>query len=140
MTDEHFIYLSSGDSMDHFVNSPSSFTVVLPEQLHLEGSWACALTQIDIPGNFSATYKGVYLCNDIVQESIVHGGKRPVLARIPILSGKRRVAMVISTPQYIPLIKNNLTTIRMQLIDEQDKLVRFTGGLLFCQLHLVRKT
>ena len=139
MSNQHFLYISSDDSSDLFNNTPAEFTVKLSEPTLLKGDWQCALTAIDIPGNFTTPYRSLYICGDFVGESQLHNKKRPVPRRVPIQNGKRRVISHFDHLCYYPDTKSHLTTLTIYLVDESDNLLIFSGGSTYCQLHIVKK-
>lgn len=123
------VYLSSNDSMHSFPeNNPADYTVRLPERLFLErGNWWCGLSQLRLPDT-KIDYP-VYLCSDLCGDSVVGEFKVPVLQRI---HGS------ITEPTnllYLPVIKEDISSIRLYLISSSRSPISFEVGASHCTLQ-----
>ena len=128
---QHYIYLSDTDSKEYYPgNSPTEFNVQLPHTITLKGKWLCALN--DFHCNYNDTPKGLYVCVDIVQESICGSRKAPILRYIP-----HRENLIALNPLYVDVCKSEFNSLKMYIRDERFQPVSSIEGVR-CTLHLKR--
>ena len=129
MEDTFHVFLSSEDSTGIFPeNSPSDFTVLLPERIRLaEGKWLCGLLSVHIPTR--SEKNPLFICSDICSESVTGEYKLPVLARIFGTSTKPNNIL------FIPVKKRELSSIRIYIKEKRYGIVAFDAGHSYCVLQ-----
>ena len=138
---EHFIYLSDTDSLDtHPFNRASDFTIDLPQILHLEGEWVCALA--DVSYSNILEYSGlshIFICTDICQQSIVGTTKIPVLRRCAINNLLEYTDYIFNNLFYIRVSRDQINHIRIYIRDQSLKPISIQIKSLKCTLHLKKQ-
>lgn len=118
------LYLStSGDS-----------TIELPNTLEAEG-YGCGVVEIYGKVHHSVA-EPLYLCSDICQESIVDNSKLPVLRKI------RRSSNAVVKPNiykviWLPILRPNITSIRLYICNAQGDIISLGKEKLYCTLLII---
>lgn len=107
-----------------------TFIVELPQTLHLEGGWECALVELFNPEQL----KVVVLMSDLCSSSYIDYQKLPVLRRFLLSRG----SIPITTPFYVPLTRDQIQRFRIYL--SYSELINSTLRIktLYCTLNLRR--
>ena len=137
--DEFYIHLSSDNCKDLYPsNTTSDFKVQLPERFELQGTWKCALVEIEytLPSTLPTTISSLYLNTNICDGSIVGPTKLPILRRLPLIPGTRRD--VYSLPHYYPIKTYQLDVIHLYINTDIYRRASFFEGVLLCTLHFKR--
>ncbi len=138
MESQQFIlYVSTRDSkIYHPSNSVAEFDIELPHSLHLDGTWYCALTEIQFKTK-TLNWHEANILVDICEDSYVCDTNLPILRRI-VSEGRKKVALQFSVPYYIKVSRNYISRIKFLIKDEHLKAVSFITEHLTCVLHLKR--
>ena len=135
MKKQFYVHLSSDDSKEYFTeNNSSKFTVILPEQLHLTGSWEVALCAISYPKLRPKPNK-ILICSDICSESIIGEKRLPLLE---VITGKLPASFY--PRQYIPVRVQEVNQISVYIKDGSGALASFNRGTSMCTLHFKKST
>lgn len=135
--DSFYLYLHSQDSPDiRKNNNPSEFWIQLPKSYHLEGQWACALTEITLDCDFTPISKRLYLCCDFIEETYVRNTLIPVLRNVEIgTKSKKLLSTEFTRLTYQPVTVTQLTSLRLYIKDEHLNPVIFGTNDLHCVIH-----
>ncbi len=136
-----YLYLSDEDPSVFPHESAADFTVSLPKTLHiLPGEWEMALQSVSYMGDIisSPIPKMISFCCDVVDSSIIHGSEAQVLRRL-VNTGVNKVDWTFNELQYIPVVRGDLTSVRLYLLTEKGVPVEFNSiSYIFYTLHLKR--
>lgn len=142
---QHYLYLKSDDSLNFYpTNSPGKFYSKLPQSLHLQGLWECALLQLQYVhsyfGDAANIPNNLLFCSNICTESIVSDRKIPILRRVcnVLQSGltNQVIEVDIKNLIYVPVVCEYIDVISIYITDEHGKYVSFSKGPLHTTLHL----
>jgi hypothetical protein len=140
-TQEHYLFLSSQDSLAYFPNNKAhSFTVKLPGTLKLSGHWKCAVVEmVYVPQFQGEKPKQLYLCCDLVQESYGSNSMLPILRKVSVPSAIS-TKTVLTFPQnyYFDVSQEEVQYIQVYAKDQTLRDPSFMQEPLTCTLHLVR--
>ena len=133
---EFFLFLSSEDSKAYFPqNNPGQFSVALPDVLYLDGTWTCALRDIQC---WPSTSSDLYVFCDAVEDSYVRDRKLPILQRIPQSdTGSHVIETYDSTIQF-KVSRSVINTLTLYIRDSTMKPVSFKTGATYCTLHFTK--
>lgn len=131
MNPQHFLFCASNDCLKfHPENNSHDFIVELPQTLHLEGEWECALVVL-----FNLEQlKVVVLMSDLCSSSYMDNQKLPVLRRFLLSRG----SIPITTPFYVPLTRDQIQRFRIYLSYSELNNSTLRIKTLYCTLHLRR--
>ena len=119
-----YLFLSSDDCTSiHPGNNAWDFTVEL--NLHLQGQWECALTEIDYKGSPSE----LYVYSDLCADSFVTGKYLPVLRIVKKPTNFKK-------PYFIPVGQEFLNRIRVYIRTAEGQIPSFQPKRLRCTLRL----
>jgi hypothetical protein len=105
-------------------------------------------------GNFPVVYKSeetirndlnsidsLYIYTDIVEYQIVGDENAPLL-QVVSTTGTRDTVIdkIYDTPQYVPLLRNNIERIDIDIRSDLGKNIQFTSGRVVIKLHFRRKS
>ena len=138
MMDDFYLFLASNDSTDYYPNnSPTHFSVKLPETIHLSGRepWMCALRQFQCK---TRSPTNIYVLCDAIEDSFALGRKLPVLQRLP-KQVRNRVVESFDASLCFKVTRHALNTITVYIKDEQMETVSFAEEQANCTLHFFRK-
>jgi len=132
---DHYLFLSSDDSKDlHPGNTFADFTIELPRPLFLEGDWVCALR--DVKFSDLLQVKTLYVCTDLIQESLACDTYSPVLRTIH-KQGKK--ALTFTDSYYVKVKGDRVQRLRIFIRGERlAPLESEEGSTVSCTLHLKR--
>lgn len=100
------IYLTSADSKEYYPgNTPSDFTVRFKNPIPLPGHWVCTLLDATTPKGWR---KESLICANVCDVSFTPHGNLPIL--------RRGFDRAILNLQYIPVVKQELTDLRIFLL------------------------
>ena len=135
---EFFMFLSSKDSKSYFPNNnPGDFSVVLPDTLYLDGTWTCALRDIQC---WPATPTDMYLFCDAVEDSYVKDGKLPILQRIPQTNTGSQVIETYDSMTQFKVSRSVINTLTLYIRDSSMKPVSFQTEATCCTLHFKKSS
>jgi hypothetical protein len=129
MSQPFHIFLSSLDSLDiHPRNHGSDFTVVLSENICLQGEWECALLESHI---YVTPPNPWYVCCDLVEESLTGDFKLPILRRA------KSNTPPFEQLTYIPVKQRDFNGIRIFMRKRNNKPIKTvsTAKHTLCTLH-----
>jgi hypothetical protein len=133
------LFLSSLDSEAlHPGNTPSDFTVELPQSIQLAGVWECALLDFQLSGATSPS-DPFCLCSDICEESYVGDNQLPIFRRISLKGKKKDLFMQFNPLQYVTVKRDQFKRIRVFITSPRHTTVTVPSGELTCTLHLRSK-
>ena len=146
----HYMFLSNThSSLHHPGNTPGDFIVRLPKSFTLQGHWECALVEVSIPLPY---HQRLYICSDIIQDSVVGNTLYPVLRSIPEVDDDDRsrigmdiaietapVHFVFERPYFFPLRKKDLEDVRIFITGSDFLPVTPLNGTVHCTLLIRRK-
>ena len=133
---EHYLFLSSRDSMDqHPSNASTDFTVELPKAYHFQGDWEIALKELEC----RVAEDLIYVLSDITAESYVNGTLAPVLRSVR-REKKRDALFTFTDPYYLPVRPDQLSRVRMFIRGRTLQPIKTDTTVVYCTLHLRRKT
>ncbi len=124
-TMEFTLYLSGNDSW--------SFTV--PQLDRLKGEWECAITEIAMTPGYSPRRKRLYLCSDLVGETLVNDRKLSILRNID--AGKKYKATEFVNLHYVKL-RGTAPMFRIYFYDEKLNPVEPKPDDFYCVLRFRR--
>ena len=148
MAEDHYLYASSEDCKDLYPdNRPQRFTVQLPRELNLSGTWYCALKELYFKGEFRFNPKGLlhvpkkapqylYLCTDVIEGAHLSNSYVPVLRRSEV---KKKLERVYAEPHYFRVIVPRVTELTVYVLDQDLKPVVFKKSPLTCLFHFTRR-
>ena len=132
---QEYLYLQSTDSLTFYPsNSPGKFYTKLPQCLELQGMWECCLLQMQYVNSYFAGAhipKCLYVCSQIVTESIVNERKIPILRRIHNVTTENLLNQTIEADIknliYIPIVGERIDVINIYIyiLDESSNPVTF---------------
>jgi hypothetical protein len=140
-TEEHYLFLSSQDSLAYFPNNKAHrFTVKLPGTLKLSGHWKCAMMEVVYVPQFEGEKpKELYLCCDLVQESYGSNSMLPILRKVsvPTALGNKTV---LTFPQnyYFNVSQEEVQYVQIYVKDQKLQDPSLMQEPLSCTLHLVQ--
>lgn len=135
MNPQHFLFCASNDCLKfNPENNSHDFLVELPQTLHLEGEWECALVELLCDTLNLEQLKVVVLMSDLCSSSYIDYQRLPVLRRFLLSRG----SIPITTPFYVPLTRDQIQRFRIDL--SYGELINSTLPIktLYCTLHLRR--
>jgi hypothetical protein len=94
----------------------------------------------EYPYNLTAGTNSLYIYTDIIQPTIV-GDTMARLLRIVNGSGKYQefVTKAFVRPYYVPLSHSSINSIKIEIKDEMNRLVRFAFGITIVKIHFQKK-
>lgn len=129
---EHYLFLSSNDSLNyHTSNHSVDFTVELNRELLLEGRWKLALLDLTCDVIKSSH---VTLCCDLCCPSWIYDQYLPVLRSFPVTTGV--FSPNFAFPYYIESHASSVKRLRLYIISDTGFPSSFIDGPLRCTLHL----
>ena len=133
-----YFHVSSAEDPSTFAGNVShSFRVKLPRAVYLQPSTNYEIALVDIfTPNLASQYTPAYVTvnTDICDLSIVDNGLQPVLQRLyPDHIGG---ATEFTNPRYIQLNTEEIDTIHLYLLDDQQASPSFEKGTVYATLHL----
>ena len=138
MMDDFYVFLASNDSIDYYPNnSPTHFSVKLPETIHLSGGgqWMCALRQFQCK---TRSPTNLYVLCDAIEDSVALCRKLPLLQRISRCK-YNRVVQSFDASLCFKVTRYALNTITIYIRDAQLETVSLTEEPTNCTLHFFRK-
>ena len=134
--DQHFLFLSSQDSLNYYPdNQQSDFSVYLPQVLHLEGVWTVALKEISL---FNLARQELIIYCNICEDSVVNAAKLPILKRLSLPQNRNNpITLTYPDSFYIPVKTKQISTVRIY-IQKQGNSIKLGKGSTTCVLHLKR--
>jgi hypothetical protein len=125
------ILLRSSDQRAIFPNNqPYSFVNQLPSQLSFGRRSRLSLLMLDLSMDFKSNPKfndvrTIYVCLDIVEDSIIGNGRLKLLRVIPIGAGTTdvRKTVTFAYPIKIPLSKYQFSKIEVKITNEQGMIL-----------------
>ena len=139
--DEHYLFLSSQDSLDYFPDNKSNhFNIKLPGTLKLPGIWKCAVVEMTYYPQFEGERpKQIYLCCDVVQESYACDSTLPILRRLSVPTGiSTKTTVTFPQNYYFQVSREELQYIQIYVKNQKLQDPTFVVQPLTCTLHLVR--
>ena len=120
-----YLHLGSDDSITLFPkNTNTSFLCNLPDTIHLDGTWECALSGIS--GDLAASYN--VFC-DFIEYSVIKGTRLPILRRVT-----RREEL--QNLQFVKVSQASLNKIHIYITDSNLKLLKTSSKNTHCTLCL----
>lgn len=134
---QHYLFISSSDSKDIFVDNQSyDFRIQLPQTLMLDGEWECALVDFKVYPK-KEKMSDIYVFTDIIQESYVCNNNLPLLGITYYLSDKKNESSIsLDTILYHKLSRNMIDMVRIYIKDEDLRPYTELGDSVRCTLHL----
>ena len=133
-----YIYLSSKNNMTPFTtNTPQMFNTLLLKDFNLHGHYECALIEITITGKFKEkekqqkTVDNLCVYCDVVDYSFRKGHMKQILRKLPEMNFKvdeKQKYFLLTSPYYLKVIKTQLNTILITLLDDDLDL----SGVIGC--------
>ena len=83
-----------------------------------------------------------YIYSDIVEYQIVGNNQAPLLRIVPtgeVNKGLNFTSKIFDSPHYIPVARNNLDTIEIDITNHLGNPIYFTSGEVVVKLHFKRK-
>ena len=102
--DNFYVHLSSDQFKDIYAtNTPADFKVQLPERIELQGTWTCALAEIEytLPTSRMSSDANLYMNTNLCDGSFLGNTKQPILRCLPVITGT--YSKVYSHLQYYPI-------------------------------------
>ena len=84
-----------------------------------------------------------YIYSDIVQYQFVGNEQAPLLRIVPageINKGLNFTSKIFDSPHYIPVARNNLDTVEIDIRNHLGKPILFTSSEVVVKLHFKRKS
>ena len=81
----------------------------------------------------------VYVCCDIVQDSIFRNTKLPILRRCAVYDNEDTIEEIFGDPYYIEISRDQIHKIRIYIKDKFLNTVLFKSNILECTLHLLKQ-
>ena len=135
--DQFYIHLSSVDSKNLYPdNSPSAFTVQLPERINLYRTLMCALAEIEYSCTTADPLSSLLVITDLCDSTIVGTTKIPILRRLKHSRGT--YTKVYPTLQYYPIKTYTFDTIHLHINTYAGDRASFHQGTLKATLHFHR--
>ena len=129
------LILSSEDSnITHINNKPYSFRVHLSRPFSFNGNWTVTLTDITIDESENIKNKGLLVCSNICEDSIVGENELPILNRI-YTDG---TLFVINHTYNVPIKVKQFQDIHIYIKDESLRIASFIKGRVTLILELSR--
>lgn len=130
---EFTLFLSSNDSKDRFPqNEPFRFTIDFLRTYTLTGKWKVCLSDISYyRKKEEGTFNALCVTCDIVKRAYIHDAYAPLLARVPTFRPQGREAVIISTPQYVDVIRSQFQYVEFTLRDEKLRYVSMDKPVFF---------
>lgn len=124
------LYLSSGDSLETFPdNKWFDFTVLIPNGLHLDGKYVCAL--IEVYFNIKLTSE-MYVYSDLCEYSYIQDTYRPIMRIV-------RKTSVFTKLIYLPVKTSRVGTIRIYIRDKNNNIPTLAAKEMRCTILLKKK-
>ena len=118
-----FLHLISDDNRSLFPgNTNTSFTCELLDTLYLNGTWECAL--VDMNGDLGTPYN---VCCDIVEYNIIKGTRLPVLQRV---SRQREFQSL----QFVKVTQSTVKRIHIYITDNNLQVLKTKIKETYCTL------
>ena len=122
-----YLHLSSDDSTSLFPdNTNTSFVCNLPDMIHLNGTWECALS--DIIGDLASSYN--VFC-DLIEYNVIKGTRLPILRKVT-----RRGEM--QNLQFIKVAQPLVNKVHIYVTDNNLKLLKPSDKTTHCTICLRR--
>ena len=134
-----FIFVKSSDCLDVFPqNNPSSFKVKIPERLKYIYYKKCCLIDLVMPMFIESNLEEeVYVVTNFVCDSIVGGGKLPVVGRYIQSTRLNKINIGLGT-HYMNMKNIDTDVLEIKIINGKSlKLVNFESGVLYCTFHFL---
>ena len=133
---DFYLFLASDDSSDFYpLNTPGHFSIKLPETMHMDGSWMCALRDLQCK---TTNPTDLLLFCDAIDDSYIRERKLPVLQRIPSTLDSRAVRSFDSSVCF-RVTRHAMNVITVYITDGGLKETSFTEEPTYCTLHFFRK-
>lgn len=135
MNHQHFLFCASNYCLKfHPENNSHDFIIELPQTLHLQGEWECALVDIffDVPN--LAHLKVITVMSDLCCSSYIDFQKLPVLRRLLLARG----SAALINPFYVPLARDQIQRFRIYLSYSDLTNSSLPIKTLHCTLNLRR--
>ena len=138
--DNTYVYLSSNDSSKLYPhNTPTNFTVALPQTLQLKGKWSANLLDICANAPANTPTINLYAACSIVTTSFAKEQSLRILRQITLKKGKRG-RQVFSSPQYVTVDNtSDISVINITILDTGTLLpATLSPEAVSCTLHIKR--
>jgi hypothetical protein len=94
----------------------------------------------DYPPDMNAGLYAIYIYCDIVENQIVGNALVPLLAKVPVTGAHDSIVhTVFSQPMYLPLLRQEIETVEVEIKDDTNKLIEFQYGKVLLTLHFRRR-
>jgi hypothetical protein len=120
-----------------YFSTEGDTTISLQSPLELE-NYACGLTKISgkIDTSNGMYKKKIYLCCDMIEESLVEKTTMPVLHKIET-NNYGKIDDTINHVIWLSIIRPTITSIRLYICDEHQKVVSLSKSLVNCTLLFI---
>lgn len=147
MSNQHYLYLSSDDSMNYFPNnSHSDFHVKMINPSIFQCNQLCGIISFQFYDSIlldnqtvaNNTSLNMYVCSDICQQSFVNDNMLPVLTRfnVKVNNDSALKEIMISNPIYIPIVQFFKQDIHLYIKGDENRSISLTKGPTKLTLHL----
>ena len=135
-----YMFLSSDDSDDIFMdNKPYDFTTQIPFFMNMDSSWEIALAQITIEGIPDESLRQLFVCSNLVEESIVGCSQLRILRRILLnQSSTSRENEIFISPFFIPVCLRSSNLVRIYITTRNGDPALFLSKPVSVTLHFRR--
>lgn len=147
MSTQHFLYLSSDDSLNYFPgNSHSDFYVKMLNSSIFNDVSLCGIIGFQFYDSVlvnnnpvtNNTQLNMYVCSDICQQSFVNDSMYPVLTRLSVKVNNDSTLkeIEIQNPIYIPIVQYFNQNIHLYIKGDEDSRISLLKGPTKVTLHL----
>lgn len=135
-----FLFLDGKDSSSvHPSNTPDDLIVTLPKQYTLDGSWKCALLEMNSRLSKVNAVSRVYVCCDIVEDSYAINNMLPILRACEVTLEVNDIKESYNPPFYFDISEQEVRSIRVFIRNDQLRPVPTSIESFACVLCLRKK-
>ena len=135
MFQQYYLYLSSNDSLHYYPqNSAASYTNRLTSPLNLDiNNWVVGL--VDIICDSALPLNSYVITCDVARTSFYNDKQINILG-LPHKSDSTQINPAIKRPIYFPICRENINSIKIQLLNRNLKPIEDFEGHVTCLLHI----
>ena len=136
MLQQHYLYLSSDDSLQFFKNEPHDFNVRLNSTLNLQlNRWVVGLVDF-IYEQKTIPHDTIVITCDIITSSFYKSKQINILRLLHSEDTSQLKPPSLNRPLYVPISRENISCIRIRLLDKDLNPLKQLTAPVTCLLHL----
>ena len=91
--------------------------------------------------NLNNVINAIYIYSDICEYQMVGDTESPLLQVVPTMNSTNDyIEKIFNSPHYVPLARNNLETVEIDIRSDLEKPIQFQSGKVIVKLHFRKKS